>query len=1484
MSAANVVAKFTADTGDLRQQMAAAEKSFGAVSDAALISRKHLEQVGNAMADVGKKMTVGVTLPIGGVGVAAATAAMSFESSMAKIIGLVGITSDAVADMGSEILNMAGYVGKAPEELADGLFVVTSAGLRGAEAMSALKVAAMAGAAGLGETNDIARAVSGALSAYGSDVISASEATDAIVATARAGNFETSQFAAAIGRVLPFAEQAGASFQDMGGAVALLTRVNGNAAESITQIQALFRAVVVPTEEAKTAFDEMGMSAADLRASIAERGLPATLQMLDKALGGNREQLGRILGSSEAASAAFQILNADAQTINDTFGVVQDSAGMTAEAFGVVAQTTQFQLNAAMSDMKAGLVEIGESLLPIIQAVIDFAARWISGFNSLPAPLKNMIVIMAGLAAAVGPVLFVVGKLIVVFSTLMSLMLKARAISALRGMFTGLRTEMALTRTSMAQTQTSFAMLGTAAHMARTTVIASFRMIAVAAKGLIAAFGPIGIAIVGVTVILDSFMGRAAEMENIISSLRDEVDLTTQSLTKAGEQLAAQKIFELISPEDRAALEAYGISMAEVLEAVINGGPAMESLQEKLAGFRDLEVNPFGRMGADEIRQDIELMRAGVEGSIEAANSLSEANENAALRVSDAARGMAGSYREAAAAKRKADRDMTDSQRALDGALEAGITAVEGLETAFLNLQTALSDEASVDNAYRAINRLKEELGDGEKTLSGYSDAALDNREAIRQAAQAWKDYAAATQDPEESQRRLAEGQREIRDALKEAGIKPEESDIFKTMKAQQQQSKETVDEFAKQRDKAAQYGNDVGANFIDGIITELERRRAEVEAAAAAATSAMNTGGNAGVDASSPSRTAMEVAKNWTDGLVIGLRRGSKEVEGEASKAAKRIAKQFMALMQPTGGGAATSAFEAMFGTREDIRNSGRALQDATWDLADARDAVVEAEKAVAEARKEGNAREIAAAERDLARARRDAADAADAKKAAEFTAENQKALLALEKIAQKYDYITNALNEVTGALTALTDLVAQPFGLGSALSEMFTVGMDPQALARNFASISSLITDAYAVLLDPKIVGRKAARANRREMNGIIREVEGFVAEIIALQQEYDANLEQMAKNEEQFRIDEKRLTDELNKVTKAFDQANRELDRIERERDGFVRGISDGFRKFVNSLSGLTAGVTEEVTKETQELANGVRFIIQTTQRESVSGAAAIAANLQSRLAEVREFSANIRTLMERGLDPAMVRDFIESGVSGAGETVAALAGATDAELQAINETQAALLQHAEEFATAAGEDYYGALIREQRGVVAGLQAEVDAAQKALDDARAAYEAERARLEAENERIEGDITALAARIEALITDLAATLPAETMQAGQDAVDNMIAGFEQKFPEMKDRFGALMDELAASMERTVRVNVRTVGAVNSGRSQARSFSTGTVPLASSDRGRSVTIGANAVNVTVTGATGNSANIGAEVRRAVDESLQELAREIVAA
>jgi len=60
-----------------------------------------MQEVGQKIGRVGKSLTVGVTLPIVGVGAAATKMAMDFDTSMTKMVSMVGLTRDEVDGMRS---------------------------------------------------------------------------------------------------------------------------------------------------------------------------------------------------------------------------------------------------------------------------------------------------------------------------------------------------------------------------------------------------------------------------------------------------------------------------------------------------------------------------------------------------------------------------------------------------------------------------------------------------------------------------------------------------------------------------------------------------------------------------------------------------------------------------------------------------------------------------------------------------------------------------------------------------------------------------------------------------------------------------------------------------------------------------------------------------------------------------------------------------------------------------------------------------------------------------------------------------------------------------------------------------------------------------------------------------------------------------------------------------------------------------------------
>lgn len=377
-----------------------------------------MKTAGAAVSGVGRKMTTWVTLPIVGVGVASTKMAIDFDSSMSKIVGLVGIAKDKVDDMRQPIVDMASEFGVSADQAADAMFFITSAGLRGKNAMEVLRQSLMGAAAGLGDVKTIADLSTSAMNAYGPKVLSASKATDILTGAVRAGKLEPAELAEAMGAVLPLASSLGVSFDQVSAAMAGMSKTGTNAAEASTQLNAIFSALVKETPKGKQALKDVGLTYDELRKSVKDKGLLPTLNLLKKSFGGNAQATSAFFGNVRALRGVLDMLGANAKDTKAIFKQLENSTGMTSEAFGAAADTGGFKLQQAITSLKNSLIEIGVALAPVVTAIADFVKGAVAWFQQLTPEQKKLAAVFAIVAAAAGPVLMVLGSLITVVGTL----------------------------------------------------------------------------------------------------------------------------------------------------------------------------------------------------------------------------------------------------------------------------------------------------------------------------------------------------------------------------------------------------------------------------------------------------------------------------------------------------------------------------------------------------------------------------------------------------------------------------------------------------------------------------------------------------------------------------------------------------------------------------------------------------------------------------------------------------------------------------------------------------------------------------------------------------------------------------------------------------------------------------------------------------------------------------------------------------------
>ena len=361
-------------------------------------------------------LTLRTGLVLTGVGVSAVKSWAQYEKQMSKIEGLVGISREQLEDWQPELDRIGKLTGRGPRELADALFYVTSAGLRGKTAIEVLEESAKASAFGLGETATIVDVVTSAVNAYGEANLSAKEATDSLTEAVRLGKLEPASMASAMGRVLPVASAMGVKFQEVSGMLAAMSRTGTTAEEGVTQLQAIMSQMLKPLDKAKKRYASLGMTPKQVREMVRSQGLFPVLRTLHTAVGGDTAVMAELFGNIRALRGIFDLLGSQIGTNIGLVDEMKDSAGVGQQAFEKYQRTLDYGWRQLVARFQQSRNRVGKDLEPFARDIVNTMSKVLDSFENMDPARRKMIV---GLIST-GPALLVASAGLRVLATFLS--------------------------------------------------------------------------------------------------------------------------------------------------------------------------------------------------------------------------------------------------------------------------------------------------------------------------------------------------------------------------------------------------------------------------------------------------------------------------------------------------------------------------------------------------------------------------------------------------------------------------------------------------------------------------------------------------------------------------------------------------------------------------------------------------------------------------------------------------------------------------------------------------------------------------------------------------------------------------------------------------------------------------------------------------------------------------------------------------------
>lgn len=397
--------------------------------------QQSLSKVSKRTDEFARDATRNLTLPLAAAGLAAGKLSYDFNQSFNTMQSLAGVTTGEIDGLKQSVLDLSGETARSPQELAQALYFIRSAGLEGQTALDALRASAEGAAIGLGSTQSVADAVTSAVNAYGAENLSAAAAVDVLAAAVEQGKGEAADFAPQLGQLLPLATNLGVGFDEVAGSLAFLTQTGYPAAQAATAINGIFQKLIRPTQQAKQELDKVGLSVDDLRKIVAEQGLLPALQLLNEKLGGDPQAFGRIFEDAEGLAGALALVRDNGAPASKVLDQVANSAGKVGDKFQALQGTDEFKFQQTLADLQKVGIQVGNDLLPVLADLADVIGGIADAFEKLPGPVQKGLLTMVALAAVVGPV----AKVVSLTTSAVSGLLKAASSPALDSFRLGLQ-------------------------------------------------------------------------------------------------------------------------------------------------------------------------------------------------------------------------------------------------------------------------------------------------------------------------------------------------------------------------------------------------------------------------------------------------------------------------------------------------------------------------------------------------------------------------------------------------------------------------------------------------------------------------------------------------------------------------------------------------------------------------------------------------------------------------------------------------------------------------------------------------------------------------------------------------------------------------------------------------------------------------------------------------------------------------------------
>ena len=377
-------------------------------------SGDRIEALGGVVSSVGSALSKTVTPGIMAISAASVNAAASFESSMSNVQALSGATGEELERLSETAKKFGATTQFSASECSDAFGYMALAGWNTEQMISGLPGVldlAAASSMQLSEASDI---LTDYISAFSLTAGDATHVADLMAYAQANSNTSTQQLADAFKNCAANANAYGYSMEETTGLLAAFADQGLKSGEAGTALNAIMRDMVNSMKDGAIKIGDTNVAITDASGNF--------LSFADIVNGVQSATDG--MSESQRATALSATFTADSMKgMNLALAAGSDKiAKFTNELYNCdgaandMAKTMQDNLKGKITQLKSALegagIAIGEKLIPALTDIVKGITNTVSSFNKLDEGTQKSIVKFGLIAAAAGPVISVIGKLV----------------------------------------------------------------------------------------------------------------------------------------------------------------------------------------------------------------------------------------------------------------------------------------------------------------------------------------------------------------------------------------------------------------------------------------------------------------------------------------------------------------------------------------------------------------------------------------------------------------------------------------------------------------------------------------------------------------------------------------------------------------------------------------------------------------------------------------------------------------------------------------------------------------------------------------------------------------------------------------------------------------------------------------------------------------------------------------------------------------